>query len=121
MSYTVEPTARFKRSLKRLSKRHRSITDDVVKLRAILEEDPTYGTHVGGRHYKIRLAIKSKGRGKSGGARVITTVLVTDKKVLLLDIYDKADRATMSAAEIAAAQSEHEASAADGEREGAAE
>ncbi len=47
---------------------------------------------------KMRMAITSKGRGKSGGARVITyTVIVSenDGKVYLMDIYDKADYSTV--------------------------
>ncbi len=47
---------------------------------------------------KIRMAIKSKGRGKSGGARVITyTVVVTENEgiIYLMDIYDKADYSTI--------------------------
>jgi mRNA-degrading endonuclease RelE of RelBE toxin-antitoxin system len=41
--------------------------------------------------YKIRLAIKSKGKGKSGGARVIPYVMTDDKEVYLLTIYDKSE------------------------------
>ena len=47
---------------------------------------------------KIRMAIASKGRGKSGGARVITyTVIISENagKVYLIDIYDKADYSTV--------------------------
>ncbi|NJN26349.1 MAG: type II toxin-antitoxin system RelE/ParE family toxin [Cyclobacteriaceae bacterium] len=39
--------------------------------------------------YKVRLAIASKGKGKSGGARVITFVKVIKEKVYLVSIYDK--------------------------------
>ena len=48
--------------------------------------------------YKIRLAIKSKGKGKSGGARVITTVFVDEETVYLLDIYDKSEQSSISRA-----------------------
>ena len=41
--------------------------------------------------YKIRLAIKSKGKGKSGGARVITYVLTDNNEIYLLTIYDKSE------------------------------
>jgi hypothetical protein len=43
------------------------------------------------RRLEIRLAIKSKGKGKSGGARVITYFITKDKEVYLLTIYDKAE------------------------------
>jgi len=39
--------------------------------------------------YKIRLAITSKGKGKSGGARVITYIVTDDSEVFLVYIYDK--------------------------------
>jgi len=39
--------------------------------------------------YKVRLSIASKGKGKSGGARVITFVKVVKEKVYLVSIYDK--------------------------------
>ena len=52
----------------------------------------TQGTHIGNKCYKIRLAIKSKGKGKSGGARVITHIVVSNEEIYLLSIYDKADQ-----------------------------
>lgn len=44
------------------------------------------------------MAIKSKGKGKSGGARVITFNILTDVQngqVVLLLIYDKEDASTV--------------------------
>jgi hypothetical protein len=38
------------------------------------------------------LAIASKGKGKAGGARVITHVQVVDSSVFLLSIYDKSEK-----------------------------
>jgi mRNA-degrading endonuclease RelE of RelBE toxin-antitoxin system len=38
------------------------------------------------------LAIASKGKGKSGGARIITYVYVDGKIVYLLSIYDKSEQ-----------------------------
>lgn len=46
------------------------------------------------------MAIKSKGKGKSGGARVITFVTVLDRSVYLLAIYDKSDKANISDKEL---------------------
>ena len=42
--------------------------------------------------YKIRLAIASKGKGKSGGARIITHVYVAFNAVYLISIYDKSEQ-----------------------------
>jgi hypothetical protein len=54
------------------------------------------GTPIGKNCFKIRLAIKSKGQGKSGGARVITCVLAVKETVVLLSIYDKAEKEDIS-------------------------
>lgn len=54
-----------------------------------LSEGPTMGTPLGNGVYKIRLAISSKGKGKSGGGSVITFVKVMDEMVYLVSIYDK--------------------------------
>ena len=58
------------------------------------------GTPLGNDCYKIRLAISSKGKGKSGGARVITYVKIIETSIFLLSIYDKADVANISDKEL---------------------
>ena len=58
-------------------------------MNTILANEPETGTPLGNDNYKIRLAIKSKGQGKSSGARVITYVVTNNKEVYLLTIYDK--------------------------------
>jgi len=60
-----------------------------------------YGTFIGNSCYKIRLSIASKGKGKSGGARIITYVQVTNKSVLLISIYDKSEQETLSPKQLA--------------------
>ena len=62
----------------------------------LLEQEPTTGTDLGNNCYKIRLAITSKGKGKSGGARIITHVKVTSTTVFLLSIYDKSEKDNIS-------------------------
>jgi len=78
--------------------------------------DPETGTYIGNNCYKIRLAIGSKGKGKSGGARVITYLYIdsdslvnTDKNkkireltetVYLLTIYDKGEKANLKPNEL---------------------
>jgi hypothetical protein len=59
------------------------------------------GTPLGHSCYKIRLAIKSKGKGKSGGARVITYYYIQGRTVYLLSIYDKAEQENISEEKIA--------------------
>ncbi len=95
MNCKIEATDKFSKELKRLGKKYRSLKDDYAQLLSSLQEHPTQGTDLGGGIRKIRMAITSKGKGKSGGARVITlTVLVTatDMDVWLLTIYDKSER-----------------------------
>lgn len=50
--------------------------------------------------YKIRMAIASKGKGKSGGARIITFVYILEKTIYLLSIYDKSETVTISDKEL---------------------
>ena len=106
MQYKTKIAATFKREFKRLYKRYPSLEQDVKSLREeILANPTTVGTDLGGGVRKIRMRITSKGRGKSGGARVISfTVIVSvdETEVNLLYIYDKADRASITEAEIEA-------------------
>jgi hypothetical protein len=65
-----------------------------------LEENPLMGTPLGNDVYKIRMAITSKGQGKSGGARIISYAKISDEMVLLLSIYDKGEKENISDREI---------------------
>lgn len=103
MSYRIVPTRKFLRELKQLAKRYVSIGEDVEALGISLAENPFQGVDLGGGLRKIRMAITSKGRGKSGGARVITlNVILTDEdgEVFLITIYDKAERESISVKEL---------------------
>ena len=96
MSYKVIITDPFERETKKLKKKHRSLKNDLANLIESLQENPTQGVQIKENCYKIRMAITSKGRGKSGGARVITFVQIVDENVYLLDIYDKKDKSNIS-------------------------
>ena len=103
MDYKVKTARSFEKELKRLGKRYVSIVDDYANLLEELYANPQLGTDLGGGLRKIRMAITSKGRGKSGGARVITftvVVAVEETEINLLYIYDKAERASISRKEI---------------------
>ena len=100
MSYNFIATHKFKRELKKLAKKHPSIKNDLIALLDSLEENPKQGTSLGNNCYKIRLAIKSKGKGKSGGARVITNIVVSETTVYLLYIYDKTDKESLTNKEL---------------------
>jgi mRNA-degrading endonuclease RelE of RelBE toxin-antitoxin system len=100
MIYNVIATPAFKKELKRLAKKYNSLKQEFSELVDSLEQEPEQGTSLGNHCYKIRLAIKSKGKGKSGGARVITYVYVADNTVFLLTIYDKSEQAGITDAEL---------------------
>ena len=90
MNVKIEPLPTFKREAKRLNKHYASFADDYEKLIAELENNPHLGTDLGGGLRKIRMAITSKGKGKSGGARVISftvVVAVEETEINLLYIY----------------------------------
>ena len=92
---------RFKREAKRLYKKYASLEDEVKTLGEELRTNPKKGTSLGHSCYKILLAIKSKGKGKSGGARVITYYYIHGNTVYLLSIYDKAEQENISEEKIA--------------------
>jgi mRNA-degrading endonuclease RelE of RelBE toxin-antitoxin system len=77
MSFNVLPLQIFLKELKSLSKKYPSLKNDLKNLESTLSINPKLGTPIGKNCYKIRLAITSKGKGKSGGARIITH-LVSD-------------------------------------------
>ncbi|QDK83411.1 hypothetical protein EXU85_34320 [Spirosoma sp. KCTC 42546] len=100
MNYEVILSAQFKRIFKRLSKKYKSLNIELEKLIDSLEVSPTQGTSLGQNCYKIRLAVRSKSTGKSGGARVITYVVTADEQVILLTIYDKKVKANLKSGEL---------------------
>ena len=91
MNVKIIPSVEFDRQFKRLAKKYKSLLDDYLTFSKELKENPLQGAALGRGVHKIRMAIGSKGKGKSGGARVLTlTVLVSeDADVTLLTIYDK--------------------------------
>ena len=100
MNCRIETSDIFERQLKSLAKRYPSLKADIAQLRSELFENPFMGIDLGKHLRKIRLAITSKGKGKSGGARVITYVITVQEDVTLLTIYDKSDRENISDKEL---------------------
>ena len=91
MKVTISTSDEFERQARKLAKKYKSLMNDLRVLQEELKEDPFRGISLGGGVRKIRMAIGSKGKGRSGGARVLTlNVLVSDDAdVTLLTIYDK--------------------------------
>ena len=95
MSYKLFTSATFDKEFKSLCKKHKSAKEDITSFVRTLKENPHQGVPLGNNCYKIRISIKSKGKGKSGGARLITYVCILDKELYLLSIYDKSERETI--------------------------
>ncbi|QRR03333.1 hypothetical protein [Dyadobacter sandarakinus] len=87
--FEVRASGTFQKEAKKLIKKYSSLKEELSELGNALALNPIVGTPLGRNCYKVRLSIKSKGKGKSGGARVITCVLVAKEEVILLTIYDK--------------------------------
>ena len=100
MSYKVFSIPPFDRQLKKLVKKYPSLKREFLELLESLEMNPVQGSFIGKNCYKIRLAIASKGKGKSAGARVITNLVVSETTVFLLSIYDKSEKSTLSDQEL---------------------
>ena len=111
MKVIINVTKNFKAEVKPLLKKYHSLHDDLLKLQRELSEAPRLGISLGGDVYKIRLKIASKGKGKSGGARVISLVdttiigfaeLISEEEinVNLISIYDKSDVSNISDKEL---------------------
>ncbi|GAA3959912.1 hypothetical protein [Mucilaginibacter dorajii] len=102
MNSNIIILADFEKDLKRLAKKYPSLKSDFADLLNKLKADPKLGTPIGKSCYKIRLSITSKGKGKSGGARVITHLLanITDETLYLLKIYDKGEQESIGETEL---------------------
>ncbi len=105
MSVKIIATQDFARRLKKLIKKYKSLKGEIAILQQSLHDNPTQGTSLGDNAYKVRVAVKSKGKGKSGGLRVISylemaVVVEKEDRLFLLTIYDKSDTETISKEEI---------------------
>ena len=92
MNYKVDTTANFEKEAKRLIKKYKSLKAEIVELIEELEKNPLKGTPLGNDVYKVRMKIKSKGKGKRGGARILTYVRIVEEKVFMFSIYSKSEK-----------------------------
>ena len=100
MNFNVIITHKFACEAKPLLKKYVSLKGELEDLGKELSKNPEIGDPLGNNLYKIRLAIASKGKGKSGGARVITYLKTEQGNVYLLSIYEKGKRDNISDKEI---------------------
>ncbi len=105
MNYSFVTYPTFDKEFKRLFKKYHSLKHDILTLADEISANPNAGIDLGQGFYKYRLAIQSKGKGKRGGARVISmNVIVSenDTEIGFLFIYDKSERANVTDSEIIA-------------------
>lgn len=116
MSYSIIPTKRFEKEIKRLAKKYLTIKNDFADLIDLISKNSKSGTYLGNNCYKVRMAISSKGKGKSGGARIITFIYTQsdfklnakkmsniseqNETVYLLTIYDKSEISNLKSNEL---------------------
>ena len=100
MSFEVRTIAVFEKQAKRLKRKYPSLKSELTELTSSLGTNPEQGASLGNNCFKIRLAIRSKKRGKSSGARVIIYVLIEAGLVYLLSIYDKSEQRSVNQKEI---------------------
>jgi len=100
MSYNVLTIPPFDKQLKRLAKKYPSLKNEFAELLESLEQEPEQGTNLGNNCYKIRIAIATKGKGNSGGARVITNFVIAEETVFLISIYDKSEKENLTDKEL---------------------
>ncbi|MHC8948417.1 type II toxin-antitoxin system RelE/ParE family toxin [Sphingobacterium hungaricum] len=100
MKFEVLTIPPFDRQFKRLAKKYPSLKSDFYVFLENLESNPIQGVSLGHDCYKIRLAITSKGKGKSSGARIITNILISRSIVYLLSIYDKSEKDNLTDTEL---------------------
>lgn len=98
MNFELIFTRDFRKSIKGLSKRYKSLRQDFEAFVKSIQDNPFQGDELRPGIRKIRMSITSKGKGKSGGARVITYTVIASEiegKIYFLDIYDKSDFSTV--------------------------
>lgn len=95
---TISVSDDFAKEAKRLAKKYPSFKQDYKDFLLSIKNNPLQGDEITKNIRKIRMAIKAKGKGKSGGARVITFNILTDIKnghMVFLLLYDKEDASTV--------------------------
>ena len=95
MNYKIKVYRHFEKEVKKLSKRYKSLKQDLTILAAELMQNPDMGTDLGNGLHKV----------KRGGARVITliaTLSKEEKEIGLHFIYDKSERENITDKELQA-------------------
>jgi len=100
MNYKVKTILPFEKKAKRLVKKYPSLKSELQTLVSQLKENPEIGIPLGQGCFKTRISIASKGKGKSGGARIITCFKITLHSIFLLTIFDKSEQDSLTDREL---------------------
>jgi mRNA-degrading endonuclease RelE of RelBE toxin-antitoxin system len=100
MSYKIIVTPHFEKEIKRLTRKFPSLKYEFAELIARIIIKPDIGIYIGNNCYKIRIGIGSKGKGKSGGARVISYLYYEAEVIYLLTVYDKNEKSNIRQSEL---------------------
>jgi hypothetical protein len=84
MGFEVRTLPSFEKDVKLLLRKYPSLKKDLLLLIDSLEIQPIQGISLGNDFYKIRLAIRSKGKGKSGGQELLLVQKLFRRKFFLL-------------------------------------
>lgn len=91
-------TPEFRRKIKPLAKKYHTLKNNINNLGIELVKNPFLGESYGANLYKIRLADESKGKGKSGGFRVMYYLAIKNENnidIILITIFDKSETDTI--------------------------
>jgi hypothetical protein len=103
MKFEIITTPTFDKEFKRLKKKYNSLPKDLEVFEKELLENTNIGIDLGGNIRKVRVAVKSKNKGKSGGVRVITysvILKITDRIIFLVTLFDKSEKENIPDSEI---------------------
>lgn len=88
MNLEIKTLPDFDKTVRRLAKKYKSLPSDLKNLFTDLKKDPHTGIEIMPGLRKVRMAITSKGKGKSGGARIITyDVCERRGRITLFDLH----------------------------------
>ena len=99
----VYRTSIFEADYKHFVKKFVSLPAELRQLEETLIKHPNIGTSLGGGIYKVRMACEAKGRGKSGGFRVITYLVeerMDGTDIYLITMYDKSELSSIKTSQL---------------------
>lgn len=96
-------TAVFARKVKPLLKKYKTLGASLLLLQSELIKNPRSGVGYGANIYKVRLADPSKGKGTSGGFRVVTYLVIENPDeiiIQLITILNKSEEDSITKADV---------------------